>query len=337
MRAPHWESGEAAPLEGNACMLSIAARALPGEGWRPFHDYIPPGTEWWEAWHIEPEVLIPIGLAVFLYVRGLTRWQERSREHPWWKTACYLAGIALVLIALQTPLDSLSLHHFAFHMVQHELIMMVAVPLILLGAPTTPTLLGLPPWMRRGFVRPVARNRGARVLYRFVTSPVIGILGLTLVLWAWHLMPGWYDSVFDNEFRHDLMHLSMSGAAVLFWWNVIDPKPLRSRIPHLARIIYLVAGTIPKMFLSAILVFAADPLYAHYIGTRKFISLTVIEDQQLGGLIMWVPSTMMMLVAAGIVFAVWARRDTAEQERREAEADAAAAAAAQPDAARSSR
>jgi putative membrane protein len=91
------------------------------------------------------------------------------------------------------------------------------------------------------------------------------------------------------------------------------------------------------MFLSAILVFAADPLYAHYIGTRKFISLTVIEDQQLGGLIMWVPSTMMMLVAAGIVFAVWARRDTAEQERREAEADAAAAAAAQPDAARSSR
>ena len=97
------------------------------------------------------------------------------------------------------------------------------------------------------------------------------------------------------------------------------------RIPHLARILYIVAAGIPKMFLAAILVFAEDPLYAHYIGARKFIGLTPIEDQQLGGLIMWVPSGLIMLIAAGIVFAVWARRDIKEQEAREAAADAEAA------------
>ncbi len=307
-------------------MMSIASHPILGDGTLPAHDFIPPGTEWWSVWYYTPEIVIPLGLATFLYLRGLRNWQHRSREHPWWKTAFYLTGMAILALSLLSPLSALSLHHLTFHMIQHELIMMVAIPLILLGAPTTPTLRGMPPWMRKGIVRPIAKQPVARFTYRFFTAPVVALVILTVVMWLWHLAPGWYDAVLENDRVHDLQHLSMAGAAVLFWWNVIDPKPLRSRIPHLARIVYIAASGGPKMFLAAIIVFAENPLYAHYIGTREFLPLTAMEDQQLGGLIMWIPGIAIMVLASGIVFAVWARRDAIAEEQRQAEADAEAAA-----------
>ncbi|MEE8337407.1 MAG: cytochrome c oxidase assembly protein, partial [Dehalococcoidia bacterium] len=126
-----------------------------------------PDVVWWQAWNFDPEIVIPVVLAGLLYVDGLGRWRNRSRPHARWRVASYFGGLALLLLALESPLDTLGAHHFSFHMVQHEVLLMLAIPMILLGAPTTPSLLGMPRRLRMGVVRRLAGMEAVRWLYRF--------------------------------------------------------------------------------------------------------------------------------------------------------------------------
>ncbi len=268
----------------------------------------------WLAWNFDLEVLIPIALAATFYVRGLRRWTDRSRAHPAWRTALYFSGLALLVLAIESPLDRLGEHHFSMHMIQHELVIMVAVPLILLGAPTTPSLLGMPRWLRLGVVRPLMRRREVRALYRALTHPVAAIAIFNLALWWWHLAPGWYDAAIEGEVAHAAQHVTFIAVATLLWWNVIDPKPLRSRVPYLPRVLYVFAAAAPKHILGAFLTFAEEPLYETYETATPILALSASDDQALGGLIMWIPSLMMVLAVMGVIFAVWARK--AEQQQR---------------------
>ena len=269
----------------------------------------------WASWSVDPEVLIPVGLAALIYLIGLTRWTDRHRAHQWWRTTCYLGGLATLVLAVESPLDLLGERHFMFHMVQHELLLMMAAPLILLGAPTTPMLRGMPRWLRLGVVRPLAGRRAVRRLYRLVTHPLLAVGLLTMMLWAWHLAPGWYDAALRHDIVHDLQHGSYAVAGVLFWWNVIDPAPLRARMAYPLRMAYLLIGGTPKHFLAALITFSSEPLYGAYAEVEPIVALGLLEDQAIGGLIMWAPSQMMHLVAAAAVFFVWAH--ASEQEDRE--------------------
>ena len=264
---------------------------------------------------------IPVAIAAWFYARGLQRWTTRSREHPWWKTAFYFTGIALLVIALESPIDSLAEDYFSFHMVQHEILMMLAVPAILLGAPTTPSLRGMPRWLRLGVIRRLARQRSVRFAYRWITHPAVAIGMMSAVLWLWHLAPGWYDAALEHPVIHDVEHFSMTAVAVLFWWNVIDPKPLRSRLGYIPRVLYVFAASVPQQFLAAMLALSSHPLYQSYQHVTGPIPLSPLDDQQLGGLIMWVPGGFLYLAAMGIVFAVWARKSEEAQRALEAERD----------------
>ncbi|MDP6605483.1 MAG: cytochrome c oxidase assembly protein [Dehalococcoidia bacterium] len=298
---------------------TTVSRLLPG---------VPPahgaehGGEWWQAWNFDPEVIVPVVLAGLLYVNGLRRWRDRSRSHPPWRTALYFGGLALLLLAVESPLDYLGEHHFTFHMAQHELLLMLAVPMILLGAPTTPSLLGMPRRLRMGVVRRLAGAEPVRRLYRFVTSPLIAVALLTALLWAWHLAPGWYDAALENALVHDLQHISYVVAGLLFWWNVIDPAPLKARLPYPLRMAYLLIGGTPKHFLGALVTFA-DPLYDVYQEVEPVFALSVPDDQVIGGLIMWAWSQMMHLIVIAAVFFIWARRAEAEQQALDAGWEAA--------------
>jgi putative membrane protein len=281
----------------------------------PLHGEPHGDLSWWQVWNADPEVLIPIALGALFYLNGLRRWQERSRLHSNWRVASYFSGLALLLLALESPVDYLGEHHFTFHMIQHELIMMLAVPLILLGAPTTPSLLGLPAVLRMGVLRPLMGMGIVRWLYGFVTKPLIvgGLLIVTLYLW--HLAPGWYDTALENELVHGVEHLSYLVVGVLFWWIVIDPKPLHSRLNYPLRIVFLFVVSTPKHFLGALITFAGDPLYDAYQAAEPILSMTVLDDQGIAGLIMWAPSQMMHLIAIAVVFFMWAQRS--EREQRE--------------------
>lgn len=290
--------------------------------WFPGHEPIGEGEALWTAWSFDPEFLLPVGFAVFFYLRGLRRWEHRSHEHPPWRTALYLTGIAVLVLSFQSPIDRIAQHHFSMHMAQHLLTMTVAVPLILLGAPTTPSLRGMPRWLRLGVVARLAKRPAVRTAYGVVTHPVIAIALPAVVLWLWHLAPGWYDRAVEDDLIHDLQHMSFVAVAVLFWWNVIDPKPLRARVPHIPRILYILGATIPAQFLGAMLTFAPEPLYETYVAATPIYGLDPLQDQQLGGLLMWIPGGLLYLLAAGVVFAVWAQQSERRQRALEAAQDA---------------
>jgi len=292
------------------------------------HDVINENTDWWRAWSFDPQFLLPLALLAFWYARGLRRWPERTRAHSSWRTASYYAGLAVLVLSFESPLDRLGEHQFSMHMVQHNVVMMIVPPLILLGAPTTPMLRGMPRWLRQGVVRPVVSNGVARRVYRFLTFPVVTIMLFTIFQWGWHLLPGLYDRALNDDLLHNLQHSTFLAVAMLFWWNVIDPKPLHSRIPVLARVLYFYGAMIPKHVLSAFIVFADRPFYPTYERVYRFLPGSPLEDQQLAGLLMWVPfGELLNLITAGAILGFWFRRGNAEQQAREEAEDARIAAA----------
>ena len=296
-------------------IAELAAPALQAVG--PAHGGLREGQSLWLSWQLEPQVLIPVALAALFYYRGLRPWEGRTRRHSPWRVASYYAGLAVLLLAVQSPLDVAAEHHFTFHMLQHELLMMFAVPLILLGAPTTPVLRGMPRWLRIDVVRPLAGERVVRRLYRLVTHPLVAVSALTVTLWAWHLMPGWYDAALRDDLVHGVQHASFAFVAVLFWWNVIDPAPLHARMSYPLRMVFLLVGSTPKHFLAAFITFSGEAWYRAYAEMRPLVDLSLEGDQVVGGLVMWAPSQMMHLVAIAIVFFVWAGKSEREQQARE--------------------
>ncbi|MCC6237502.1 MAG: cytochrome c oxidase assembly protein [Dehalococcoidia bacterium] len=261
---------------------------------------------WQDAWSMDIGVMVPAAIAALLYARGLDRWVDRTRPHSVWRTLSYFAGLVLLVLSTQSPLDALAERHFLFHMVQHEVIMMVAVPLILLGAPTTPILLGLPSVVRKRVVAPLAGTTVVRALYRFLTNPVFAIVASTSIIIAWHLVPGWYVEALRNGNLHAFEHFTFVVSGVLAWWPVIDPRPLHARLSYPFRLAYLLALSTPRMFVAAFVAFAEEPIYIDWYGTvEPVLNISLADDQVLGGLIMWLPSQLLYLIAMAVVFFTW--------------------------------
>ena len=269
------------------------------------HQVAADGVVWWQSWGADPTFLTPVVLLTWWYLRGLRQWPERSRPHPHWRTAMFLSGVALLVLAQESPLDRLAAHHLTFHMVQHEVVMMLAVPALLLGAPATPVLRGMPRWLRQGVVRPVAGSGLGRGLYEGLTSPGIAAVAFIASVWAWHLVPGWYDAALRQPALHAFQHATFATAAALFWWNIIEAPPHRPRLEAMPRILYLVVVGAAKDGAAAFIVFASTPLYQEYAHVARIVDWSTLRDQQLGGLVMWVPSTLLMLAVAGAVFLSW--------------------------------
>ena len=290
----------------------------------PNHDVIGEGSDWWTAWNFDVQYLIPLFLMAFLYARGLSRWDNRSREHSRWRTFSYYLGLFVLAFIYESPLDRLGEHHFSMHMIQHNIAMMWVPPLIYLGAPATPILKGMPRGFRKRVVAPILRSHVTRIAWNFLTQPVVAIVLFAGSQWIWHLGPGYYDLALRNDFVHDIQHISFLAVAMIFWWNIIDPKPRRSRIRSMGtRIVYFYGAMIPKHVLAAFITFADTVFYPTYERVRLFLPGTPLEDQQLAGLIMWVPfGEMLNLTVAGILFAIWWRQSDQRQREEEAARDA---------------
>lgn len=286
----------------------------------------------WSAWTGDLLLVVPAFLLLFLYLRGLDRWTDRSRPHTAAHTASFVTGVAVILGALLSPLDAWSEHHFAFHMIQHELLMMVAAPLLLLGAPTTPLLRGLPRGLRRAVLEPAFNAGPVRRAFSVLTHPVTAALVYIVILWSWHFIPGWYAAALHHRPLHDAQHLSFLAAALLVWWNVIDPWPLHARLNYPQRMLFLFGISTPKAFMGAFIAFADTLLYQDAYGTAtRIFALSAADDQLIGGIIMWVPSQMMYLLTMAAVFFVWMQKSEEEQRALEdATGSAARPAAGRP-------
>lgn len=281
----------------------------------------PSAGELWTAWDWEPGIVLPLIAAALLYGRGLRLlWDEHvGRGIRVWEGACFAGGWLVTALALLSPLHELSEQLFSVHMVQHELLMVVAAPMLVLGRPLVPMMWALPSSARR-FVGRATHRRGIRAAWRGITRPSIAFLLQGAAIWIWHA-PVLFQATLTNDAVHALQHSSFLGTALLFWWAIIhgDAFGERARVTNLGVAVLLLFGTtLHSGALGALLTFSRTLWYPAYaLACRTPCALTPLEDQQLAGLIMWIPAAFAYLVAAAVLFPAWLRASEDRVHERE--------------------
>ena len=275
------------------------------------HNGINEGQNPITAWNVNPLPTLLLLLAANLYLTGLSRWERPSHPVKTWQRVCFFIGLFCLFIALQSPLDALAEHMLSFHQLQHLLLRMFGPILILLGAPLTPMLRGLPPWVLQRVVRPIVRNPSARRGYEILTNPVFTTVLFLSVLYLWQV-PATHDAALRNGALHEFMHFTMLASGFLFWWLVVDPKPHRSRLHYGLRILYLGLIVIPNTLLGAAITFSGDLIYSAYGEVEQPFAISLKTDQEIGGAILWVPGDMMSVIVAGVVMTMWYQREEAK-------------------------
>jgi cytochrome c oxidase assembly factor CtaG len=247
------------------------------------------------SWSFEPAVTVPALAAAALYWRGFTMVSLRMPERfDVWRAVAFFAGLATLVLALCSPLDPLGHSLLQAHMIQHLLLMMVVPPLIWLGAPVAPVLLGLPRPLRRAVARGLAA-RPVRRLTAVVGHPAFGLVAFSVAFWFWHL-PALYDLALGSDAWHHVEHVCFLATALLYWRPVILAWPARSPWPRWTMIPYLVLGEFQNTALSAILAFSDRVIYPAYEAAPRLWGVSALEDQSIAGAIMWVPGSLAFLL-----------------------------------------
>lgn len=266
------------------------------------------GDAWWSAWHFDPWVATNVALLTIVYGRGLARLWGRvgmGRVVARWQAAAFIAGLAAVLVALMSPLDTLSEDLSSVHMIQHMVLMVVAAPLMILGSPGLVVTWALPRAWRteyrfRQWPRRAPSRRWLRSLF---WNPLFVWILHAVVLWGWHL-PVFYELALDDPLVHDIEHLTFFLAACLFWRVAIDPRAQPRLNPGLG-VLYLFTTSLHGMVLGVFMALSPHAWYGVYAGRTELWGLSPLEDQQLAGLIMWMPACTIYAVFAAGLFASW--------------------------------
>lgn len=253
----------------------------------------------WSSWVEEPLMVVAVFALVAAYVTGRSRLQGRSARivFPAWRTWCYAGGVLAFVLALLSPIAAYSEELFAMHMVQHLLLLLVAPPLLLLGAPLIPLLWALPGGARRRVSRWLRPGQPLAVAGHWLTTPVVAMLAYVVTVAVWHI-PAFYDRAQGRTFMHDLEHVMFYGTALLYWWPIVFPGGGRRRLGFGMAIPYLLPPFFEGMIIGIWLAFSNRPLYATYLGLddHPIWGLSALDDQQLAGLIMWVPGGLFFLI-----------------------------------------
>jgi putative membrane protein len=260
----------------------------------------------WTEWRVYSDFmtgwLLMVG-AYFLVIGPLRHRFPGSRPVPRKRVAAFTAGMALMFLALQGPLHELSDYYlFSAHMVQHLVLILLMPPFLLYGTPD---------WV----LRPVVRVRVFAVIAAFLTFPVVSFLLNNGIFLAWHF-PGPYDLMMRNHDVHVAMHLMIMTTGVIMWWPIMSPLPELPRIAPPLQMIYLFLAGIPMMISAAFITLAQTELYSWYVEAPRLFSLTPLDDQRLGGVIMWVPGGLALWIAITVVYFRWTHREVREDEPR---------------------
>lgn len=254
-----------------------------------------------QTWSTPLGLDLALCLTMLVYARGWFRVHTLFRSLiPIWRLAAFLAGVASIWIAIGSPLAAFDDASLSVHMVQHLLLMSIAPPLLLLGAPTLPLLHGFPQSIARNVVAPFLRSSSVKIFGRFLTNPAICWLAGALALIGWHL-PAVFELALRWDWLHKLEHASFLAAGLLFWWPVVQPWPSTARWPRWFIPPYLFAATLPCDVLSALLAFGDRVVYSSYISGPRLFHMTALQDQECAAALMWVCVTLIYLVPVAIV------------------------------------
>jgi putative membrane protein len=273
----------------------LAAAACSATLWAHTGEPIAP-HDLWSAWSFDPGVVIPLLLSAWLFSRspGIERW----------RAACFWAGWLSLVFALVSPLHPMGEALFSAHMAQHEILMAIAAPLLVLSRPLVPFLWGLPFRWRRAAGR-WAKTRLVRRAWHVITEPLTAWSLHAVAILVWHA-PALFQATLTSDLAHTAQHASFLLSALLFWWALIYSRHATGG--YGAAVIYTFTTAVYTGFLGALLALSRTVWYPAYGGAGRSWGLTPLEDQQLGGLIMWVPAGLIYTVAALWFFAAWMRR-----------------------------
>jgi len=260
------------------------------------------------GWNWDPWILTSLGLALACYLAGLARMPARARLQLIRPLRClsFLVGIATLFTVLISPLDGLDDELFSAHMAQHMVLMMVAPPLLVLGRPALAWLWAFPLAGRRGIGRIWVKSGLRHFLHQTGTPAVVWIL-CSVALWFWHL-PAPFAWSLASERVHALEHICFFGTSLMFWSLVVEPLAKR-RMDYGMTMVFVVTFGMQMGLLGALLTFSGHPLYAAYSQTTERWGLSPLEDQQLGGLSMWIPASLIHLTTLGMLVVAWMRED----------------------------
>ena len=269
-------------------------------------------SELLRAWTFEPGVVIPIVASAVLYSLGICRLRRASPKSVRKSDILYFAlGWAALVLALVSPVHAWGSVLFSAHMTQHELLMLAAAPLLVLGRPVVPFLWALP----RSWAITLARwskVEAWETTWRTISNPVVAWIIHAAVLWAWHA-PGLFEATLENESVHALQHASFLFSALLFWWAVIHGR--QRALGFGLAVLYMFTTALHSGLLGALLTFANSIWYPDYAERTAAWGLTPLEDQQIGGLIMWIPAGLVYIAAGLALFAGWLRESEARRDR----------------------
>lgn len=299
--------------------MLLLATALPA-GTAMAHAGEPPAPhDLLTAWNWDPAILIGLLLTAGLYGRGLNRvWRQAGpgRGVSKAQAAAFTGGILALFLALVSPLDPVGEALFSAHMVQHLVLVLVAAPLLMFGAPQVALAWALPRRARRSLQPWWRRRVGLRTAWRILSSAGVSWSLFALVLWLWHL-PVLYQAALRSELIHAAEHLSFLGAALLFWWCIAQyVHGSRPRYPLGAGLLFVFTTTLHSTLLGALLTFSPQPWYPDYSSTVPAWGLTPLQDQQFAGVIMWVPMGIVYLAALLAILGRWLLKAEAAESRR---------------------
>jgi cytochrome c oxidase assembly factor CtaG/ferredoxin len=253
------------------------------------------------SWEFNPWVIVPISIAAVIYTRGWWRLRQRNPDRfSFSQLAAFFAGLIVIIVALLSPLDSFAGWLLTVHMIQHLLLMMVAPPLILWGAPYLPLLSGLPRQFSINGLGPFLSSSVLRRAARFVSHPFFCWSAFISLNVGWHL-PTLYELALRSPTWHRVEHFSFLSTALLFWLPIIQPRPWVARTPRWLILPYLVLADFQNTALSAFLVFYERVVYPTYATAPRITDLTPVADQAAAGALMWVAGSVFFLVPLGVI------------------------------------
>ena len=258
----------------------------------------------WSSRSPTPEISGPILVILAVYVRGAVRRLSVAQPVSAVRHALFAGGMLALFLSLQSPIDPMGKRLFLAHQIQHLLLRMIGPMLVVLSRPQGVLTAGLPEALRRSIIAPIMANGAVSGLYRRLTGPVAAFLLFLLSLYVWQV-PSVHNSALLNPLIHWAMHLTMLAAGFLFFAMIFDRRDVPTAPPHFLRIALLFATIVSNILLGAITVFKTTVLYTAYDIEGRLFGIAPLTDETAGGFILWVPASMMAIIAILVVFFDW--------------------------------
>jgi putative membrane protein len=290
--------------------LLLPAAAIAHDG-KP-HDF----SDLIRSWSFDPLVVTGLSMSAIVYIAGIRNlWRAGGTGSgiTRWEACAFAAAWTSMFVALVSPLHLWGEVLFSAHMSQHEILMLISAPLFVLGRPFIAAMWSIPNAWRRP-VGSILNDWTVKKAWRIVTAPLVAWAVHAIALWTWHI-PFLFQATLRSDLVHTVQHASFFLSALLFWWAIIcGSKGMSS---YGAGVLYLFTTSIHSGLLGVLLTLTTRVWYPAYSQTTASWGLTPIEDQQVGGLIMWIPAGIVYIVAGLIMFAGWLRESDRRVERRE--------------------